>query len=420
MPTVTSALAALLTVTTLATAGCTATVTGDATRSAGGDDVDIAAMDTGVYPTTAGSPFGTAGDDREDSGLLEAHRLGAFVVGPWQVEGPLRARGDITQTSVTGPIPSAEQLGRQQIFADPLPAIASEHGFLAGFSSYRVSVPESGPLRGLQNTVLRFPDPVTAAAAAAQMAAANPPPVGTTGVPTSIDFHPDALATRYQIGEQAFSAQSFSAHGSYVLYQKATATSEFLSATPELMISEDLTSQLRMIDQFDPTPPDQLSALPKDPSGQLLAKALWSQDNRAPFVIGVWKPKAWVHFEDDPVEATALFGDAEVEMVAQRLATVYQTRSTRGAARIVERFAEDMRTTPGVTNIGEVPGLPGAKCFARDEPALPATATASWLRIDWHFKCVAAADRYAFTVFSERAEDVMQQVSAQYRILAGR
>jgi hypothetical protein len=186
------------------------------------------------------------------------------------------------------------------------------------------------------------------------------------------------------------------------------------------MITETITSQMRMIDQFEPTPPDRLSTLPKDPTGQLLAKALWSQDNRGPFVMGTWKPKAWVHFEDDPVEATALFDRAEVEVVAQRLATVYQTRSAEGAARIVEKFGEDMRTTPEVKSIGEVPGLPGARCFARSKPTLPATATASWLRIDWHFKCVAAADRYAFTVFSEQEDDVKQQVSAQYRILAGR
>lgn len=401
--------------------GCASTVTGNPTHTGpADDDVVIARLDTGVYPTTAGAPFGTAGADPKDSGLLEAQRLGAFVVGPWQVDAPLRARGEITQTAVTGPIPSAVQLGRQQIAAEPLPAIAAAHGFLAGFSSYRESVAGSGPLRALQNTVMRFPDPVAAAAAATEMAAANPPPAGTTGAPTRIGFHPDALATRYEIPGEAYSVQSFTAHGPYVLYQKSTATSEFLSATPELMIDKTLTSQKRMIDQFEPTAVAAMAELPKDPTGQLLAKTLWSQDNRAPFVLGAWQPRAWLHFEDDPLESSARFDRAGVDAVAQRLATVYRARSSDGARRLAAQMAEDLRTTPGVSPLGVVPGLPDAKCFRRTDPLLPATATASWLRIDWHFKCVATTERYAFTVFSEHENDVMQQVSAQWRILAGR
>ena len=37
----------------------------------------------------------------------------------------------------------------------------------------------------------------------------------------------------------------------------------------------------------------------------------------------------------------------------------------------------------------------------------------------WHFKCIAQAGRYALTAFSDQEQDVKQQISAQYRILAG-
>ncbi len=40
--------------------------------------------------------------------------------------------------------------------------------------------------------------------------------------------------------------------------------------------------------------------------------------------------------------------------------------------------------------------------------------------VQWHFKCVARTDRYAYTVFSDTEKDAMQQASAQYRILAGK
>jgi hypothetical protein len=44
----------------------------------------------------------------------------------------------------------------------------------------------------------------------------------------------------------------------------------------------------------------------------------------------------------------------------------------------------------------------------------------SFRRVLWHYKCVARADRYAFTAFSDEESDVKQQTSAQYRMLAGR
>jgi hypothetical protein len=66
-----------------------------------------------------------------------------------------------------------------------------------------------------------------------------------------------------------------------------------------------------------------------------------------------------------------------------------------------------------------VPGLPTARCFARTSGTLPSTSPSSWLRLKWSYKCVARADRYAYTAFSSDPTDVKQQIAAQYRILAG-
>jgi hypothetical protein len=83
----------------------------------------------------------------------------------------------------------------------------------------------------------------------------------------------------------------------------------------------------------------------------------------------------------------------------------------------------DIRATDGAHPISGIAGLPQAQCFARQnaadllgEPNPPL----SFLRVAWPFKCVARADRYAFTAFSDNETDVKQQIAAQYRILAGK
>jgi hypothetical protein len=135
---------------------------------------------------------------------------------------------------------------------------------------------------------------------------------------------------------------------------------------------------------------------------------------------GVWDASAWLHFEDDPVKAADLFNSAGVETVTQRMTTVYRTRDVAGAAHVAEQLAADIRVSDGVHPIPGITGLPGAQCFARPaagvEPGEPLTV----LRVNWPFKCVARADRYAFTAFSRDEKDVKQQIAAQYRILAGK
>jgi hypothetical protein len=141
-------------------------------------------------------------------------------------------------------------------------------------------------------------------------------------------------------------------------------------------------------------------------------------------MVGVWEPTAWLHFEDDPIKTAALFNAAHVEAVSQRRTTVYQTRDAAGAAQVVKQFAADMRASDGVHPVTGITGLPGAQCFARPpkpfDPVNDPNPPLSWQRVVWPFKCVARADRYAFTAFSDNEKGVKQQIAAQYRILAGK
>jgi hypothetical protein len=128
----------------------------------------------------------------------------------------------------------------------------------------------------------------------------------------------------------------------------------------------------------------------------------------------VWKPTAWLHFEDDPVAAAASYAAAGVEVVAKGLTTVYQTNNAGGAARMVERFTTHLG--PSVKPIAGVPGLASAKCLTRQGVAPAPTVHEMAAR----FSCMASADQYAFIAYSDTEKDVKQQIAAQYRILAGK
>lgn len=406
----------------LAVAGCTSVVEGRPMGPAH-DGASVTLMDTGDYPIAAGPPFGTAGSDPLTQGILEAQRIGANVFTPWEVDASLWQRPIVELSGRTGPIGDAAQLKTLDTFADPLPDVAAGHGFIAGFSTERMSESGPGPSKSLQNVVLMFPDPGAAAVAAGEMAAKLPLPPGASGrQPVPIGDQPEAVATGYATTDGGHTVQSFTAHGRYVLYQSAhTVGADRSTYAAAELVSGVLYPQEQLIDRFIPTDSAKLAELPKDPTGQLLAHTLWAPDNSSPFIIGAWPAHTWLQFEDNPIRAAAWFNAAGIDWVAQRLATLYRAGDAAKAARLVEEFADDMSAMPDVEPVkSAVPGLPSARCFVRTKGLLPMTDPINWRQIIWHYKCVAHADRYVFAVFSDHEQDAKQQISAQYRIAAGK
>jgi hypothetical protein len=417
--------------------GCTSTVLGvpqKAHTPADSDGAIVALMDTGNYPTTARGAYGTAGT-QADGLILESNRMAGFVVGPWEVDSVLRYRDPFR----TAPMSSLGYLHMYLGFlkkgsgGQNLDDIAAKHGYITGFSTarnpqvYPLDKYVDGRWLGLTNEVMRFPDAGSAAAAATEMAAApNPPPLQYgSGRPVPIDDHPEAIASAFtDTDETSAVVASFTAHGPYVLYQQARAGREPLSDPVNKardLVATTLHDEERAIDRFVPTDPTKLADLPEDPSGWLAARTIFPLDSKdSPAGEGVWQPTSWLHFEDDPVDSATLFTKAGVETVAQGLTTVYQARDATGAAVVADQFAADTRSVIDVQPISGVPGLPSAQCFERKAGSAPAGAPLPLEQAAWHFRCIARADRYAFTAFSAQEKDVKQQISAQYRILAGK
>ncbi len=272
--------------------------------------------------------------------------------------------------------------------------------------------------------VLRFPDDAAATAAAGEMVAKNPQVGDSPGRRVSFLLHPETIAFAYDIADGGTVVRSYSAHHAYVLYQHATVRyrpPDITSAQwAEVMVAATLDGQASLIDRFIPTEPGKLADLPMDPTGQLVARTLWAPDGHQPAFTGAWQPKAALHFEDDPLKSAALFSAAGVEVVSQRLARIYQAHNSDGAARIVAQFSADSAAMPGVQAASGVRGLPGAKCFVRPQVEAPTTDPPTLRQLDWHVRCIAKTDRYAFITFSDNESDAKQQAAAQYRILAGK
>ncbi|ORA35467.1 hypothetical protein BST20_17920 [Mycobacterium branderi] len=403
--------------------GCSSTVTGVAlTESPSADHADVALMDTGNYRTTAGPPIGKAGKNAIAGPALEAMRMAPYVTGPWVVDSALNK----PEAVPTRPLPDAKSLTLvlgdpfHRVDGGPLPDIAAAHGFIAGFSTARSSQPPDPP-QAMINAVLRFPDADAAAAAAAELVAKNPQRGTAPAEPIPVPSHPESTASTYTDAAGSSVVQSFTAHGPFVLYQFVRISREPHHAA--LMAASALDVQEPAIDRFEPTDPAKLADLPIDPSGYLEARTLAAPDRKyAVLNTGVYAPRGALHFERDPIESARLFETAGVEWVSQLLVEVYQTHNAAGAARIVDRFAGDLSALPGVEPSAPVAGLPVASCFEQPVGWEPITnlAERGYKTSKWHFACVARADRYAYIAYSDTETDVKQQVSAQYRILAGK
>lgn len=170
-------------------AGCSAPVNGVAviaTQPSDGDGANVALMDTGTYPTTAGHPVGTAGSESAGA-VVEAQRMADYVVGPWEANARLR----IANFLGTRAAPDLQLL--KDVLPEPVPGVASAHGFITAFATSRSSEDSQSPL-ALTNVVMRFPDADAAAAAANEMAAKTGDLQNPPRSPIALDGEPEAHA----------------------------------------------------------------------------------------------------------------------------------------------------------------------------------------------------------------------------------
>ncbi|ASL12318.1 hypothetical protein U8D42_27180 (plasmid) [Mycobacterium europaeum] len=385
------------------TVACSTTIAGSAIKAPGeasSDGVDLALLDVGNFPTAPRPPIGVASDALQ-GGWAEGRRLASAVVGPWEVDPDLI---DFAQME-SGVVKDTDAVN--SLLGAPLGEALNGHHLLAGFSSARHT--DKGAYKDLLNMVLELASPADATAAIADMAAKGASltmPFDTKPVPTqpvSIPRYPATTALSYtwtahypEPGGPRFTVTALSAHGQYVLAQAATSADNADRAAQ--LIATTLDVQQPLVDQFKPTPPDQMAQLPLDPDG-LMARTVAPRQENESISDGVYDAHGALHLApDDPVHLAALFKSAAVQQVAWVVETrIYQTPDSGSAARLVA----DMT---GPNQVRGISGMPKAKCFNE--------TLAYW--------CVARADRYAYEMQNEQEHALHQMMAAQYRMLTGK
>ena len=396
----------------LVSAGCTPIIDGHAHRDRGftAESAIPAVLRPGNYPTTPSPPFGTADQTGRNGTVIEAHRLAAYVVGPWEVDPTLQ------QSVVTETYALKNSAALSGLLPDPVQFLAERHHFVLGFSSNRATSTEAeqeggaatGP-KGLTNSVWEFPSPEEAQAAADDISQQPPPAsiyVNGQVSPHTIPGYPQAHARAGTLTGGTSTVESFTPHGKYVIYNYSRIQNGDSDHAAE-MITKTLDLQLPRIDEFPATDPAQFGTLPVDSNG-VLQRTLPMPPENLTVQNGVFEPRAALHFEGDPVASAKLFADTGMQIQGVGdAAAVYQTPDATAAKTLFDGLARGITSSTDYTPIPPANGLPSTTVCNGKSKSDP----------NGLYQCLLTAGRWVAVVLATHPEELRQKSAAQYLIL---
>ena len=396
----------------IAVAGCTTDGTPRSTQaaavsSAAEPSVDLAALDTGAYPTAPRPEFGKATTDNILQ--VEGQRMAQFIVVPFEIDADLTKSGLPTMV-ITG------KSNLPLVFSPEVANVPANEKMLGGYVSTAATPDESlraGQRRSLNNLVVRYLTAADATAAAQQMADAAAKSAGTR--PSTLPGLPDTMVVRGTSGGNR-QIMAFTPHQTYVLYQ-------WYETTPaqqdrlEPTIGKALELQTPLIDQFPATPTKAEAAArgvsdssaPQIDQDHVLIYALPYSDEELKdakanvpggSVRAVYGPRGMAHTSTDPVTDYNVLTETGSTANAVERSTVYRAETAEGGQKIVDAFLASNRNQ-GWSDIDSPAGLPVANCQSKTQ----------------FFWCIVRDGRYVASVSSSSERDVHQQISAQYVIL---
>lgn len=363
--------------------------------------VDVLRLSPGNYPTSPQPPLGAAGSQQRGA-YVEGARMAAAVVGPWEVDS---AFTDAAQSHIY-----ASTAALRVMLLSAAAEAMDKHQFVTGFTSGRKA---SQGYDNLVFGVLRFADEQAAAAAAAELHTLNLDPVDELlppKEPIEIPGYPDTLASTGSLRSISgrdvvdHSVTAVTARGPFVLYQFAKKEEDPQGAVD--LVTAGLGRQIAKIDEFSPTPVDELADLPIDPTG-LLARTLPFGEinfNMVGAVGNSYDAAGALHFQMDPIAAEQVWDETGMDEWTLGGAAVYQTRDSDAAAELLA-VEVDLLTELSDGAADPVPHLGENYCFV-----LKGTLSNT-------YSCYATADRYLIETSAAQLPDAHQQAAAQYLML---
>ncbi|GAA3702687.1 hypothetical protein GCM10022238_17630 [Gordonia hankookensis] len=397
-----------------AIAGCT--TQGEATSvSASGaasePSVDVAALDTGAYPTAPRPAFGKATQDNILQ--VEGQRMAQFVVVPFEIDDDL-TNANMPTMVISGP----SNLG--MVLAPDTAKVPANKKMLMGFVDAAATPDESlraGTKRAINNMVLRYLTPADAKDAARQMADATA--TGDKSRVTTLPGLPDTLVVQGSSGGNK-QMMAFTPHNSYVLYQWFETTPSQQNML-EPTVRKALALQSALIDKFPATPTKEEakargitgSSAPVVDQNHVLIYALPYTDDEIKkgkaalpggSIRAVYGPRGMAQMSGDPKTDFTMLTDVGSTANAIEKSTVYRASTPDGAKTIVDTSLTSSRSQ-GWADAESPVGLPAAKCQSKT------LDTGTW------YACYVQKGRYVGNYSARDKRDVHQAISAQYVIL---
>jgi hypothetical protein len=365
------------------------------TTSSASAGVDTAALKPGNYPVT---PRPAQPWSLQAALLMQAQQMADFVIGPWEVDPDLTGIG-LQAYEITDPKNLRTVLTTEG-------TTAAEHHFINAFTDTRVDTNNPDGKR-LVTMVMRFPTPEDAEAAASDLSAELGSYLKAGAQETAfIPGHPETHATQSPQPGGKYQVTGLTSHGPFVLYQEAQSPENAEAAAA--LVAKTIDLQAPRIDQYHPSDPAQPQSL--DPTG-LVAKTLPSPNTQN---VGVYGAIGQLHFQRDPPKTAQRYTAAGVDFQANGGTAVIQTKDPAAATTLASTIfdANSAGEKPGPT----VAGLPAAKCT---ESATARTANADPTAPP-NYRCVTPMGRWVVLAAAQQADQIAQQVSAQYLLLVGK
>ncbi|MGW5385259.1 DUF7373 family lipoprotein [Nocardia sp. NPDC003963] len=373
--------------------GCGSVVAGEAVRG----EPDLSGLDVGNYPTKP-VEFGAAEDD-EAARYREGQRLGDFVALPFEVEP-----GYVNRVVGTGgPVVLDRRDMQSLVVNDTFDEVAAD--LVAGWVHTWSTGGDPGSTQQLSIAVLMFPDAATAESVAGGLEY-DDFTFNTDNRPVQLSKYPRGRA-HWRPGNASLG--SWTAHDRYVVFVKYEDRSGRADLPTMVRHTESLLDvQIPLLDEFEPTPPDQLDGIALDPD-DLLALTL----PKSPEIIAMSGPPDTFRgrgavYALSGITSLEFLEVGQVTSIALGESVVMRSETPAGAAALYENFRPDPDAAAGSRAIEAPEGIDGeVECFSRQTAAYEKPSNF----------CVLRAGRYFAQVEGGQVQDLHQKTSAQYALI---
>ncbi|MFI5720959.1 hypothetical protein [Nocardia sp. NPDC051750] len=380
-------------------AGCGTVVAGEAVRA----KPDLSGLSVGNYPTEP-IEYGTAGDE-EAARYREGQRLGDYVAIPFEADPAFVNR----ESASGGPVVMDRRDMDSLVISDTFDDVAAD--LIAGW----VHTWETEGIPDIPNTtqdlsiaVLMFPDAPTAETVAVGLEH-DDFTFTTANQPVQLPNYPHAKA-HWRPG--IASLGSWTSYDRYVVFIKYEDFTEKADLPMMIQKTESLLDvQMPLLDEFEPTPADQLQNIHLDPDGVLALALPRSDQEIAAFGPSVVFSGRGALSELSGLTSLDFLEKGQVTRIGLAETVVMRSESVQGAETLWGILHPDSATSTETEPLTSPAGLEGGEveCFTRKAPEYAPQSNF----------CLLQTGRYFAQIEGAQIQDLHQKTSAQYALLAG-